>query len=828
MGGCKVETFTIKDLTFSYPNSPEHVLLNVNLSVLKGAFLTICGISGSGKSTLLRNLKPSIAPAGIKTGDILFEGRKIEDLSVYEQSARIGFVMQNPENQIVTDKVWHELAFGLESLGKDTSEIRLKVAEIAAFFGIEDWFHRNVSELSGGQKQILNLASVMIMDPSVLILDEPTSQLDPIMASEFLQCVNKINKELGITVIMTEHRLEEVLSISDRVIVMAHGSIIADGAPVAVGEYLKSNQNHMFLAMPTPMRVYGAVENNLDCPLTVRDGRNWLSELSNTVEICKKVEKDSFSVEKKEFAIEMKDIWFKYEKNDPDILKSLSFNVRKGEFYAILGGNGAGKSTALSLIAGINKPYKGKIVINGMKSEEIKDNKRFNGLIGILPQNPEGLFVKNTLRLDLIEMLDVNKDEGESLKRLDEVSDLCMLHHLLDRHPYDLSGGELQRAALAKILLQSPEILILDEPTKGMDAHFKMKFAHILKSLKEGGTTILMVSHDIEFCAEYADRCALFFDGGIIAENTPRKFFSGNKFYTTSASAMSKHVIEGAVTPNDLITCCGGMVPKYDFKDINYVFVNNLMQNTDKLGKETTKSAGRFQLSFKTKISIFIFFILIPVTLWFGSMFFGDRKYYFISMLVILETIIPFLIMFEKRRLSPREIVVISIICALGVAGRAAFFMVPQFKPTTAVIIIGGAAFGGNIGFLIGIVTAFVSNLFFGQGPWTPWQMLSLGLIGFLAGAIFRKGIFKRNKKALCIYGGLSSFFIYGGIMNPASVIISQSKLSLNMILLSYASGFIFDLTHAVSTVIFLFFISDVIFEKLDRIKLKYGMDFIS
>jgi energy-coupling factor transport system ATP-binding protein len=272
-----MESYTIKNLMFSYPQQERLVLDDISFSIRKGQFVVLCGPSGCGKTTLLRQLKTVLAPHGDKSGSVFFEGRLLDELNQREQSALIGFVMQSPENQIVTDKVWHELAFGLESLGYDTPAIRLRVAEMASFFGIQGWFYKNVSELSGGQKQLLNLASIMVMQPSVLILDEPTSQLDPIAAADFLSTIGKINRELGTTVILTEHRLEEALPLADRVVVMDEGRIIADGIPKEVGHMLGRENHKMFLAMPVPMRVYAGVPNTFDCPVTVRDGREWLN-----------------------------------------------------------------------------------------------------------------------------------------------------------------------------------------------------------------------------------------------------------------------------------------------------------------------------------------------------------------------------------------------------------------------------------------------------------------------------------------------------------------------------------------------------------------------
>lgn len=250
-----MESYVIRSLAFTYPEQTKKVLDGLSFSVGQGEFVVIAGPSGSGKSTLLRQLKSILAPHGDVKGEILFEGRPIAEIDRREQSARIGFVLQSPDNQIVTDKVWHELAFGLEGLGFDTPTIRGRVAEMASFFGIQTWFYQSVAELSGGQKQLLNLASIMAMQPSVLILDEPTSQLDPIAAAEFLAAVGKINRELGTTVIMTEHRLEEVLPMSDRLLVLDEGKLVCDGTPREVGEALRERGHGMFLAMPTPIRI---------------------------------------------------------------------------------------------------------------------------------------------------------------------------------------------------------------------------------------------------------------------------------------------------------------------------------------------------------------------------------------------------------------------------------------------------------------------------------------------------------------------------------------------------------------------------------------------
>ena len=540
--------FQIENLTFSYPTAEDKKSLDgVSLSIERGEYLVVCGKSGSGKTTLLKHLKTVLTPHGKRSGSILFNGTPLEEMNKRDQSSKIGYVMQNPDDQIVTDKVWHELAFGLESLGTDQKTMRLRVAEMACYFGIQDWFHRNVADLSGGQKQLLNLASIMAMQPEVLILDEPTSQLDPIAASDFLNTVRKINLELGTTVIITEHRLEDILPYADRAIVMDGGKIIANGTPRDVcGELYRLN-NPMFTAMPTPARAFYGSGAEGKCPLTVREGRNWLTEsFAEVPPTVTRPAKEAPMPEEFDAALTLEEVWFRYEKDSPDVLRGVTAEIPRGSLYAIVGSNGSGKSTTLKAICGTCKAYRGKVLINGKPLKQYKYSELFRGNLAMLPQDPKSLFVKKTVREDLQEMC---KDE----KRLLEVAVTCQIDTLLESHPYDLSGGEQQRAALAKVLLTEPKILLLDEPTKGIDSFFKETFAEIMQELRAQGITIVMVSHDVEFCARYADYVSMFFDGQMLITNTPQRFFGQNSFYTTAANRMSRCVFQNAVDVEDVI-----------------------------------------------------------------------------------------------------------------------------------------------------------------------------------------------------------------------------------------------------------------------------------
>ena len=893
-----MQTFTITDLSFTYPTESVPALQNVSLSIEAGSFTVLCGRSGCGKSTLLRQLKPILQPHGTQTGEILFEGKPLSSLSQRTQSARIGFVLQNLDAQLVTDKVWHELAFGLESLGLSTPVIRRRVAEIASFFGIQNWFYKPVCELSGGQKQLVNLASVMALEPSVLLLDEPTSQLDPIAATDFLSTLGRISRELGTTIILSEHRLEDALALSTNVVFLERGRVLDTGTASEVGSRLKAAGSDMFSAMPVPMRIYAGVPNDLPCPVTVAQGRQWLQAFSETHPLCPVPPAAPSEKREGPAAVELDEAFFRYDKQSPDVVKALTLRAYPGELLAILGGNGTGKSTTMGLISGIHRAYRGKVSVLGTAPQEV------SGKIALLPQDPQTLFVKNTVIEDLLSVLDdAPRDRRKALAL--EKARLCELMELLERHPYDLSGGEQQRAALCKVLLREPEVLLLDEPTKGLDAEFKRVFARIIKRLCARGVCVIMVSHDAEFCASYASRCAMFFDGAIVAEGTPREFFSSGSFYTTSASRMARGLLPGAITPEDVIAACGGEVPPEpdlpadgdDAADIQAQEEAREQAKTYLLPSQTAplplwrkllgalgglgaliclwrilsisdlselltqggltslagdtfrlylamlacllvlavsfsraapqpvhSSLGGRPLSGRTKLASVLSLLLVPLTIFIGIVYFGKKSYGVVSILVLLECMAPFALIFEGRKPKARELVLIAALCALAVAGRAALFMLPGFKPVAALVILSGVAFGGETGFLVGAMSMLTSNVLFGQGPWAPFQMFAMGLIGFLAGVSFQKGLLRAGRVPLAIFGAVSVVLVYGGIMNPASAILYQPNLSLSVLKAYYLTGFPFDLVHAAATALFLWFGAEPMLEKLERVKRKYGL----
>ena len=535
-----------KSVSFAYPDASKRALDRVSFSMDEGEYLVLCGESGCGKTTLLRMAKPELRPVGAYEGQIDYKGINIEELDRETSALRIGFVQQNPDNQIVTDYVWHELAFGLENMALPTETIRRRVSEMASFFGMETWFRKKTCELSGGQKQMLNLAAVLAMDPELLILDEPTSMLDPLAASNFLQMVRRINRELGIAVLLCEQRLEEVFQTADRVILMKEGQILLADTPERIAMHLQGNpeSSRIYDGLPGAVRIFGTLrDRNVfpeteALPLHIRDARRALKKLpvnQESVITALSMRKD----EKVQAAVlQTKELWFRYTKEGPEILRGIEFSLYKGEIFALLGGNGAGKSTLLKNIAGICRPQRGKVKRAG------------NLKLAMLPQSPQALFHFDTVWEEFLESA---QGEEEKARQMAVFLDL---EKKLFAHPYDLSGGEMERAAIGKLLLQEADILLMDEPTKGLDAYLKRILAELLKKLTERGISILMVTHDLEFAAVNADRCGLLFDGQIISQDEPHRFFSGNRFYTTTANQIAGETIFQAITCEEVIAAC--------------------------------------------------------------------------------------------------------------------------------------------------------------------------------------------------------------------------------------------------------------------------------
>ena len=566
-------------VSFAYPDAGKRALDEVTFSMEEGEYIVVCGESGCGKTTLLRQAKPELTPAGARGGTVYYREQPLDEVPELTTAMEIGYVQQNPENQIVTDYVWHELAFGLENMALPTRMIQRKVSEMASFFGMEEWFRKKTSELSGGQKQMLNLASIMAMNPKLLILDEPTSMLDPLAARNLLDTVARINRELGVAVLLCEHRLEDVFQRADRVLLMKQGSVLTDDTPESLTFALQKDPtaSRIYLGLPGAARIFGELQKEGVCPaekklpLSIRDARRLLRELElpfenekagNEIEIFESAGKMGEQEQsaprgrrtKEKPALEANELWFRYEEKGKDILRGLSLSVQRGELLALLGGNGAGKSTLLRILCGLRKPLRGKI----------KKDKTLR--LAMLPQSPQALFTYDSVWEDLLDAAKqgrgarfTDKAAGSAEAAADRAREIAARLELTDKltsHPFDLSGGELQRAAIGKLLLQNADILLLDEPTKGLDAYLKQELAAILKKLTSEGITILTVTHDLEFAAAYADRCALLFDGRITSAEEPHAFFAGNRFYTTTAGLIAEGYIPGAITCGEVIAEC--------------------------------------------------------------------------------------------------------------------------------------------------------------------------------------------------------------------------------------------------------------------------------
>ena len=473
-----MEAYHFENISYAYSGFEENALSDVSFEVRRGEFLVVCGASGSGKSTLLKYLK--------------------------ENNPDFGYVMQNPSAQIVTDKVYHELAFGMENQGVPAEKMRQKIAELTVYFGMDQWMHRDTCHLSGGEKQLVNLASVLATQPDVILLDEPTSQLDPMAATEFLEVVKRINAQLGITVILVEQRLEEVLSVCDRMLVLQAGQIAAFGRVKEVfasicGRGLSREYLHY---MPSYIRLYDRYSvKKENCPQSVKEGRAWFLNHDFKLKYREPEKKN----ENEKVSVDLREVYFRYEKKGRDILKKVSFRAIPGIVYGIVGGNGSGKSTLLKILSGAIHCYHGKTDIRGK--------------VGYLPQEPKYMFIGEKIR-------DVVKRE-ETVQKFG-------LEHLLDRHPYDVSGGQMQRLAMAYLYDDEADIYLFDEPTKGVDPQWKKVFGAWLHELAFSGKTVILVSHDVEFAANVCDRMSMCFDADLSLPVRTEEFFRNDHFYTTA------------------------------------------------------------------------------------------------------------------------------------------------------------------------------------------------------------------------------------------------------------------------------------------------------
>lgn len=529
-----MKVIEVKKLSFRYKGTEKNVFERVSFEADEGELIFLCGATAGGKTTLLRCLKPELSPNGSKNGEIIFCGKPFDEISERTSAAEIGYVMQRPENQTVTDRVRSELAFAGESLGLPPCTIRRQVAETAAFFGIEHILDERVSRLSGGQRQLLNLASVMAVNPKLIVLDEPTAQLDPIAAGEFIRTLYRITRELSVTVIVAEHRFEELLPLADKVLFLDGRGTAFFGTPTEAAEKMAASE-HLSLSLPAGLRIYHefhGLHGFAEPPLTLAESRDMLSSCfrNDTVRIA--AVKRSASDES---AISLKNVYFTYDSRKNDVIANTVLDIKRGEIFVLLGSNGSGKSTLLSLICGIERPYRGRVKILG---ESVK---RLSKRPALLPQDVQSSFMYDSV--------------GEELDFTDDkrVYDFTPFY---DMHPYDLSGGQQQLLGIKKLVMKNPEILLLDEPTKGLDGYWRRAVSDTAAKLSESGMTIMIVTHDTELAAMCADRCGIFFDGCVAAVGEPADILSSSIFYTTNTAKTSRGIYEGAVSAEQLLELC--------------------------------------------------------------------------------------------------------------------------------------------------------------------------------------------------------------------------------------------------------------------------------
>lgn len=531
--GSDMPAIEVRGLSFAYPGADAAVLEGLDWSVPQGAFALLVGGTGSGKSTLLSLLKPEISPTGECAGELRVLGENVADMDVRASAERVGYVFQDPENQIVCETVWHEMAFGLENLGMSRDEMRRRVAETSYFFGLEDWLHRDTDTLSGGRKQLLSLAAVLALRPRVLLLDEPTSQLDPVAEKNFLHALFRVNRELGCTVVVATHQPRPMLEYATCAYRIEGSRVreVADMASLGYREPLLSDDMSGWGATRCAKNgVFSRRKGNLGSmePSEGVSGAKNSPELDKSSEfVAQQLPLNSpkasshadggRTLQKMHGgpATTLLEGWFRYDRASGWVLRGLDVAFSAGAVHAIVGGNGCGKSTMLSVLAKAAKLQRGRMVRGAASA-------------ALLPQNPKALLVAETVRNELMEWASTcGYDESAAC----ELAARLGLDGLEARHPYDLSGGQRQLLALAKLLLIGPELLLLDEPTKGLDLASRRIIAHALREHAQTGGTVIMATHDLDFAEQVADDIAMMFDGEIACMEPPADFFADNVFY---------------------------------------------------------------------------------------------------------------------------------------------------------------------------------------------------------------------------------------------------------------------------------------------------------
>lgn len=523
-----MEVFKIQNLSYYYPRQERPALKDIGLSIGEGECILLLGKSGSGKSTLGRVFN-RIVPE--------FYGGKISGM--VESYGDVGMVFQDPEKQLVMDLVEREIAFGLENIGEEYGIMRKKVMETLSFLNMWDIKNKKNHELSGGQKQKVAIGATLSMGYRFLVLDEPTSQLDPTTAEEVLQIIKRLNEELGYTIVLIEQRIDRCFHLADRVLFMDDGQIVFDGTP---NEFCLWNTQEKENFLPSIAEFFVKLDEER-IPLTIKSGRKQLDALLGNKEIqIKNAESGHVPINP---VITAEKVFFQYE-NGKRALEEINLKVAAGEILAVMGENGSGKSTLLKNVCGLLKPTSGKIKVEGN--------------LGYLSQNPNDYLFNDTVYEELKFTLD-----NKGIKDYDKIHRILKaldIEKHKDKNPRDLSGGEKQRVALASVLVIEPEIILLDEPTRGLDRGLKEEMGQILRSLKEQGKTVMVVTHDVEFVARFCDRVCLIFDGAVAQIGDKYEVLTSGVYYTTQMNKLFKGRYDKILTQEDALAAASQLLEK--------------------------------------------------------------------------------------------------------------------------------------------------------------------------------------------------------------------------------------------------------------------------
>ena len=728
-------------------------------------------------------LKPSLAPMGYMSGTVTLDGA--EDSGAMDKTC--AYITQSPEDGFVSDRVYGEIVFAAENMGMDEMKMHRRVSEIVSYFGLEELFSSDINSLSGGQAQLVGICAALITQPEVLLVDEGAGRLDPLHERSLMDILRYINEQLGITVIMTAHRLENLPKTCDRLIILEQGHVIADGTPKTAAQALYNMRHQFFCAMPCAAYVSAGIDKSADFGIT--ECRNKIKE-----KMCEhNIEKTLFpktEISHGQTAISVKNIVFSYENSEKPVLNGLNFNLQYGSVCALFGGNGAGKTTLLNVLAGVIKPSVGKL--------------ERGGSLFYIPQDARTVFTKSTVRDELHALAETPCAAENAAERYE----LC---ELLDMHPFDLSNGQRQKLALCLAELSKCDIILMDEPTGGLDAVFKEKLSLYMRDMAKGGAAILFAAHDADFASIAADRAVMLFDGAVSSDTDIRTFFEDGMFYTTSAARLALGTVGNAITKEEILDCLqiphfrpSGEKPKYGEKQMPEHRTVHMEKKTEKGGVSP------------------IFLAVLAITtamLCFAPI---ERKLLIVMAAIMLETTAYFFVSCENGGITMEKAVLIAVMCAAAVSGRAAFFAFASFKPVLAVVIICGITLGGRAGFVVGAMCMLISNFIFGQGTWTLFQMFGAGLIGLMASLINENG--RNFKLKTCVFGAVCAVCVYGLIVNPSYILVSQQTVTAPMIFASLITGFPFDAVHAAATAFFLYFCLEPSVRLINRAKIRYGM----